>query len=194
MVQVEWEDHPGSDTWEPIKNIVKDAREEVIGLLQKYERKEELPKYLRKMIETESGSIDKNQSKKQKVTETIQNNTKDQFKCQNIHKNGSINKLEIEWDARYGYKVDYYLYQKKCYGCKRMPSLKGIEMDDKKYFRITKKKPCHVCEFMKNGGNCTFYYCDDCYTDFAKTNTSNGIDDNELLKLNIRNRCLRNRN
>ena len=60
MVQVEWEDHLGSDTWEPIKNIVKDAREDVIGLLKKYERKEELLKYLRKMIKNESSSIDKN--------------------------------------------------------------------------------------------------------------------------------------
>ena len=64
------------------------------------------------MIETESGSIDKNQSKKQKVTETTQNNTKDNFKCQNIHKNGLINKLEIEWDARYGNNKKF-IYIKK---------------------------------------------------------------------------------
>ena len=47
---------------------------------------------------------------------------------------GSINKLEIEWDARYGNNKKFYLYQKKCYGCNRMPCLKGIEMNDKKYF------------------------------------------------------------
>ena len=64
------------------------------------------------MIDNKSGSIDKNPSKKQKVAETTQNNTKDNFKCQNIHKNGSINKLEIEWDARYGNNKNFYLYKK----------------------------------------------------------------------------------
>ena len=51
--------------------------------------------------------------KKQKVAETTQNNTKDNFKCQNIHMKGLINKLEIEWNARYGNNKNFYLYQKK---------------------------------------------------------------------------------
>ena len=52
---------------------------------------------------------------------------------------GSINKLEIEQDARYGYNIDYYLYKKKCYGCNKMPCLTVIEMDDKKIFLNYKK-------------------------------------------------------
>ena len=56
------------------------------------------------------------------------------------------------------------------------------------------KKPCHVCEFMKRGGNCSFYYCYDCYTEFARTTNSKGIDEKELLKLNVKKRNLRNSN
>ena len=49
IIQVEWEGHSGCDTWEPIKNILKDAKPDVIRLLEKYNKEENLPKYLRKM-------------------------------------------------------------------------------------------------------------------------------------------------
>ena len=64
-------------------------------------------------------------------------------------------------------------------------------MNDK-YFKITKKKPCYVCEFMKKGA-CSFYYCHDCYREFARTYKSNGIDEKELHHLNVKKRNLRNK-
>ena len=63
-------------------------------------------------------------------------------------------------------------------------------MNNKKYFRIARKKPCHVCEFMKKV-NCSFYYCYDCYTEFSKITNSKRIDEKELLKLNVKKRNLR---
>ena len=61
-----------------------------------------------------------------------------------------------------------------------------------KYFKITNNKWCHVCEFMKKGAS-SFYYCHDCYSEFARTYKSNGIDEKELLKLNVKKRNLRNK-
>ena len=194
VVQVEWEGHPGCDTWEPIKNILKDAKPNVISLLEKYKKKENLPNYLRKLIGNDSGNKRKNPSKEKKVAEKKQKETViEKFKCQNIHKQGAINNLETEWDARYGSNAKFYLFHKKCYGCNKIPFVKGEEMNNKKYFRITRKKPCHVCEFMKNG-TCSFYYCHECYTEFARTTNSRGIDEKELLKLNVKKRNLRNTN
>ena len=59
IVLVEWEGYSGSDTWEPIKDIVKDAKEEVVRLLKNYKGKEILPKYLTKLLEKNSSSKQK---------------------------------------------------------------------------------------------------------------------------------------
>ena len=45
---------------------------------------------------------------------------------------------------------------------------------------------------MKKGA-CSFYYCHDCYSEFARTYKSNGIDEEELQKLNVEKRNLRNK-
>ena len=39
MLKIEWEGYLGSDTWEPIKDIVKHTKQDVISLLQNYNRK-----------------------------------------------------------------------------------------------------------------------------------------------------------
>ena len=72
IVQVEWEGYSGSDTWEPIKDIMNQAKEDVVRLLENYKGKENLPKYLTKFLEKNSSSKQKRPSKKQKVDSTKQ--------------------------------------------------------------------------------------------------------------------------
>lgn len=72
IVQVEWESYSGSDTWEPIKDIMNQAKEDVVRLLKNYKGKENLPKYLTKFLEKNSSSKQKRPSKKQKFDSTKQ--------------------------------------------------------------------------------------------------------------------------
>lgn len=56
VLKVEWKEYSGCNIWERVREIIIHAKEDVIHILQNYNREENLLKYLTKFLENNNSN------------------------------------------------------------------------------------------------------------------------------------------